>query len=68
MTLRFAPASDGANPIDARYHRAWVMASTVFGLVIDFLHFVGFGRRSRARLAAENLSCASSWRCTSNAR
>jgi transposase InsO family protein len=31
------------------------MASTVFGLVIDLLQFIGFGLRSRARLAAENL-------------
>ena len=31
------------------------MASTVLGLAIDFLQFIGFGLRSRARLAAENL-------------
>jgi len=31
------------------------MVSTVFGLVIDLLRFIGFGLRFRARLAAENL-------------
>ena len=31
------------------------MANTVFGLLMDFLQFIGFGLRSRARLAAENL-------------
>jgi transposase InsO family protein len=31
------------------------MASTIFSLVVDVLHFVGLGLQSRARLAAENL-------------
>src|SRR5262249_48785289 len=50
-----AMASEGATRIEARYHCASVMASTVFGLVLDGLQFVALGLRSRQRLAAENL-------------
>jgi hypothetical protein len=46
-----AAASDRAKPIDARHHRASVMASTMFGLVVDAPQFVAVGLRSRLRLA-----------------
>ena len=44
-----------AVPIDASYHRATVTVHTVFGLLVDVLHFARLGLRSHARLAAENL-------------
>jgi hypothetical protein len=38
-----------------RYHRASLMLSIAFELVVDVLHFIGLSLRSHARSAAENL-------------